>query len=299
MKKIPIFGLPLNPMAALEELAGRSFCVSFHNKRNVEDAIRLVGADGMVMVDNGAYSIFRAGGKTYDAGMLEEFEAWAADILARCPHAVAVVPDVIGGTEEENLELIRLWWLDPDRSMVVWHLNESLEHLTYLCEMGFAHVAFGSAGEHYWKIGTPAWHARVTEALAAIDRWVLEGEGCYVRPRVHMMRAKSMLHLYDFDSADSTNVARNHGRHRGEPGHVAKFAARVVAKIEASADGIDAPHAIARPLLGHLEEGDAKLYALAGWFHDNYSIERREPELPFGENFLPTCAGLTPAPYAR
>src|SRR5262245_6269588 len=113
MKKIPIFGLPLNPLAALEELAGASFCVSFANKRNVEDAIRLVGADGMRMVDNGAFSIYRAGGKTYDAAMLEEFEAWAADILARCPHAVAVVPDVIGGTEEENLELIRLWWLDP------------------------------------------------------------------------------------------------------------------------------------------------------------------------------------------
>jgi hypothetical protein len=298
MKKIPIFGLPLNPLAALEELAGSSFCVSFANKRNVEDAIRLVGADGMLMVDNGAFSIYRAGGRTYDESMLEEFEAWAADILARCPHAVAVVPDVIGGTEAENLELIRLWWLDPERSMVVWHLNESLEHLTYLCEMGFAHVAFGSAGE-FWKIGTPAWHARITEALAAIDRWVSEGEGAYVRPRVHMMRAMSMAHLYDFDSSDSTNVAKNHGRYRGAPGHVAKFAARVAGRITASADGEDAPHAIARPLLEHLEVGDARLYELATWFNDNYSIKRREPELPFGENFLPTCAGVMPAPYPR
>jgi len=279
MEKLTIFGLPLNPLAALEELAGASFCVSYAHrkklKRQLDDAIRLVGADGMLLLDNGAFTLYGLGESTCSESYVDGFEAWANAILARCPQAVAVIPDVIGGTEAENADMVRWSLLPRDRSMGVWHTNESLAYLIWLCET-LGHVAIGSAGEHF-DLG-PTWHARIGEALAAIDAWEAEPGAGNVRPRIHMMRAQKMAHLYPFDSSDSTNVARNHGRYRGEPGHVGKFAARIDAKIQASA-GAPAPHQVARPLLEHLEPGDAPLYELATWFHDNYRIERAQGDL--------------------
>lgn len=255
MEKITVYGLPLNPKPLLEQLAGASFCVSYATRdklgSQLEDAMRLVGQDGILMIDNGAFSMHKQGTDARNEDYLDAFEAWAGDIMARCPQAIAVVPDVIGGTEQENSDLAAQWQLDPDRSMAVWHLHESLEYLTYLCE-SYGYIAFGSSGQ-YWKVGTPEWHARVTEAFAAIDAWEIASEGAYIRPRIHMMRAQSMAHLYPFDSSDSTNVAMNHGRYRAEgAGHVERLAGRVDAKIQASA-GPEAEHQAKRPLLFHLE----------------------------------------------
>src|SRR4029077_2522634 len=131
---------------------------------------------------------------------------------------------------------------DCERVMPIWHMHESLDYLIYLCD-SFGYVGFGSSGA-FWKIGTPEWHARIEQAFAAINAWEELGN---VRPRIHMMRAQSMAHLYDFDSSDSTNVAMNHGRYRAEgDGHVGRFAARVDAKIQTS-DGPAAEHQLKRP----------------------------------------------------
>ena len=65
MEKTSIYGLPLNPMPALEQLRGASFCVSYatRNKlgRQLDQAIDLVGEQGILLVDNGAYSAWPAG----------------------------------------------------------------------------------------------------------------------------------------------------------------------------------------------------------------------------------------------
>lgn len=254
MEKIAVYGLPLNPLHMLDELAGASFCVSFATRvklgRQLDDAIRLVGEDQILLIDNGAFSHYRAGGSSMDESYLDAFEAWALEILDRCPQAIAVIPDVIGGTAEQNAELLRLTQLPADRSMAIWHLDEPIEALIERC-IDFAWIGFGSAGD-YWKIGTPAWHARIAEAFAAIDRWEAESDGAYVRPRIHMMRAQSMAHLYPFDSSDSTNVAINHGRYKDTPRRVAMLAARVNDRIQASA-GEAAEHQVKRPLLEHVE----------------------------------------------
>lgn len=266
MEKRTVYGLPLAPRSALAELAGASFCVSYATRgdlgNQLEDAMRLVGRDGLLLVDNGAYSLHKRGEPRTEA-YVDGFEAWATEILERCPAAVAVIPDVIDGDEFDNIDCVKDSLLDPDRAMPVWHLNESLEYLLWLCE-GFNYVAFGSAGE-YWKPGTPAWHARVAEAFAAIDKWELESEGAFVRPRLHLMRAQSMAHLYPFDSSDSCNVAMNHGRYRGEgTGHIGRFAARVDAKIQATA-GPPADHQIKRPLGEDYLTTDRGLVALLKW----------------------------------
>ena len=255
MIKQPIYGLPLFPMHLLEQLRGAGFSVSFATRhwlgKQLDQAINLVGAQRILLVDNGAYSYFKKGRSSMDGSYLDEFEEWARDILDRCPQAIAVIPDVIEGTVEQNIELLHMCQLDPERCMAIWHLNEPLSHLLYLCE-SYNYVGFGSAGE-YWEVGTTAWHARIREAFAAIDKWETESNGAYIRPRLHMMRAQCLAHLYPFDSSDSTNVARNHHRYRNQnQGHVARFATRTSAKIRA-ASGAESEHQLKRPLLDHEE----------------------------------------------
>src|SRR5262249_43631159 len=151
-----------------------------------------------------------------EPGYVKDFARWAYPILERSPQAIAVIPDVIGGTEAQNRELVQDWsqhGVDEHRSMPIWHLNESLDYLKYLAER-FNHIGFGSAGE-FWQPGTPEWHRRIDQAFAALKELEDQsGTTAYVRPRIHMMRAQALAHLYPFDSSDSTNVAQNHGRYR-------------------------------------------------------------------------------------
>jgi len=230
MIKQAVYGLPLNPMSLLEQLKGASFCVSYgtHVKlgRQLDDAIRLVGKNRILLVDNGAFSHWKSGGEMTE-DYIEGFEVWAQDILDRCPQAVAVIPDVIGGTMEQNLELLNTSQLDPDRCMAIWHLHEPISYLLYLCE-SYNYVGFGSTVD---APGSDKWHARIREAFAAIDDWEKAGEGAYIRPRLHMMRAQAYAHLYPFDTSDSTNVAMNHNRQLKKAGEdIRQFASRASAK---------------------------------------------------------------------
>jgi hypothetical protein len=265
MNKTTIYGLPLNPMPALEQLRGASFCVSYWTRqklgRQLNQAIDLVGNDGILLVDNGAFSAWEAGVNTMtDESYLEGYAAWANDILDRCPQAVAVLPDVIDGTEQDNAQLIAettMLFDDTDRVMPIWHMHESIGYLLHLCE-GFGYVGIGSSGDYASGKGAK-WQARMREVFAAIDAWEVASEGCYVRPRIHMMRSQAQAHLFPFDSADSTNVAVNHNRQLEKSGEdLVAFAARVDGKIQASA-GPEAPHQVARPHLEHLAQFHADL----------------------------------------
>lgn len=255
--KHTIYGLPLNPAHLLEELDGASFCVSYGTRdrlgKQLDEAIMRVGHHGVLLVDNGAFSMHKKGVSARDEAYLADYEAWAQDILDRCPQAIAVIPDVIGGTVEENAELVNTTMLPFERSMPIWHMHEPLHYLLHLCDAGFDYVGIGSSGD-FWQVGTPAWTARINEALAAIDAWEAQGNGGNLRPRLHMMRAQSQAHLFVFDSSDSCNVAMNHGRYKSEgPGYVSRFAGRVSSKIRASATADEAEHQAKRPLLGHIE----------------------------------------------
>ena len=215
----------------------------------------------------GAFSHHKAGGSSMDDDYIEAFATWAQGILDRCPQAIVVIPDVIGGTEAENAQLILEWPLERARSMAVWHLDESIDSLLHRC-VDHEWIAFGSSGQ-YWQIGTEAWHARVREALAAIDAWAAESDGAYVRPRIHMMRAQSQAHLYAFDSSDSCNVAINHSRQLRLGETFPAFAGRVDAKIQASA-GPASEHQRKRPML-------------SGWEFEQAMAQLLEPELELRE----------------
>lgn len=251
MKKRVVFGLPLTPTHLLEQLQGHSFCVSYFTRktlgRQLDQAIRLVGADEILLVDNGAFSAWRSR-LTLDESYWDGFARWASAILRRSPQAVVIVPDVIDGDETANdmlahdfvcsvLEL-RDVYLPAERLMVVWHMHESIDRLLGLVEAGWSYLAIGSSGQ-YARVGTPQWHARIEEALAALDRHCAQSNGAYVRPWLHMMRAQSQAHAYGFDSSDSTNVAVNHHRYKRADNHVASFAGRIRARITAGCSMIE------------------------------------------------------------
>ncbi|MBN8189503.1 glycosyltransferase [Salipiger thiooxidans] len=186
-------GTPISPRAELAKMAGRSFCVSFAAPR---DADWCQSHGQSVMWDNGAFSFYTQARETN----WPAFYQWLEPRLGGA--CWAVVPDVIEGTEAENLALIRQWPHRKDTAGIVWHLHEDISHLLRLTELGFGRVCFGSSGG-YWQVGSIAWERRVDEAFNALAR---NGQ----IPWVHMLRGLAMAgSRWPFASADSVNVGRN------------------------------------------------------------------------------------------
>lgn len=186
-------GTPLTPRSELLKMAGKCFCVSFAEPR---DADWCLTHGQSVMWDNGAFSQHTRGAQP-DWG---KFYAWVEPRLGH-PHW-AVVPDVIGGSVDDNLALIAQWPHRRDLAAVVWHMHEPVEHLLDLCQIGFGRVCFGSSGA-YWQVGSESWERRADEAFNALaQRGPL--------PWIHMLRGLALSgDRWPFASADSVNVARN------------------------------------------------------------------------------------------
>lgn len=187
-------GTPLTPRSEMLKMAGKHFCVSFANPY---DADWCLMHGQSVMWDNGAFTMHTKG-KQVD---WNNFYDWVAPRLGH-PHW-AVVPDVIDGGIEDNLQLIKQWPHDKAMSAVVWHLAEPITHLLDLCELGFAKICFGSSGA-FWQVGSESWERRTDEAFNEMEK-----RG--IRPWVHMLRGLALSgDKWPFASADSVNVARNY-----------------------------------------------------------------------------------------
>lgn len=197
-------GTPITPRAELLRLAGRSFCVSYADPRDV--AVCHEVGEG-VMLDNGAFTHWKKG---YESDW-DGFANWAQPWLDY-PTTWAVMPDVIDGDEEANDRLMA--WLfnnHPDvyrRSAPVWHMHESIDRLKRLC-VGYERVCIGSSGQ-YAVVGDARWQRRIEEAMNAVC-----GNGP-VPVWLHMLRGLDFAGSdYPFASADSTNIAQNHKRNGG------------------------------------------------------------------------------------
>jgi len=202
-------GLPVTPLTALGELAGRCFCVSYAHPDQVARAHELGQS---VMLDNGAFSFWRSKTPTDWDGYMDWAEPWL-DYQSTW----AVIPDVIDGDELANDRLI-VRWINRSlpRGAPVWHMHESIDRLRRLC-CAYVRVCIGSSGQ-YAVVGSGSWHRRMEQAFNAIapDRapntWL------------HMLRGMSLSGgPYPFASVDSTDVARNHNRPQNTP---AKMVAR-------------------------------------------------------------------------
>lgn len=198
-------GTPITPRSRLLELAGRSFCVSFARPDDVE-VCHEIGQS--VMLDNGAFSIWRKGGELDVEAYARWVRPWLEHWTTWC-----VIPDVIDGTERENDLLLARWFqlrLPWDQCAPVWHMHESLERLVRLCR-GYSRVCIGSSGA-YATVGDDRWHRRMSEAMDALC-----GDGpapCWL----HMLRGMSQAAgPYPFASLDSTDVAQNHSRAGNTP----------------------------------------------------------------------------------
>ncbi len=197
-------GTPITPRSVLQSLAGNCFCVSYARPDDVKECHRI--GQG-VMLDNGAYSFWRANGAA-SADDWDACYAWVSPWLEF--HTTwAVIPDVIGGTESENDHLLSKWFVRMGsyrQAAPVWHLDESMDRLQRLVN-GFSRVCFGSSGE-YSTIGSTNWNNRMNEAFNVI----CAGSGRPPTP-IHMLRGMSLAgSIYPFASLDSTDVAQSHHR---------------------------------------------------------------------------------------
>ncbi len=197
-------GTPITPREKLYELAGRHFCVSAAEPRDVK-VCHQIGQS--VMLDNGAFSFWMKGAIPEWAGVHDWMEPWLD-----YPTTWAVIPDVIDGDEEANDRLLVEWFQRRlPKGAPVWHLHESLERLRRLAH-GYERVCFGSSGR-YAQPGSAGWRRRVCDAFDTIA----DERGRV--PWVHMLRGLDFAGDYfPFASADSTNAARNHaGSWRQKP----------------------------------------------------------------------------------
>ena len=188
-------GTPITPRSVLHELAGRNFCVSFAEPRDV-DVCHQIGQS--VMLDNGAYSVWR---KDIDI----DWRAWAEWVEPWLEFRTtwAVLPDVIGGSEAENNWMLLQW--RSIKGVPVWHLHESFSRLKELVDK-YGRVCFGSSGA-YDAVGSDPWRRRVARAFDEIA----DPSGRV--PWVHMLRGMAMAGSeFPFSSVDSTDIARNHNR---------------------------------------------------------------------------------------
>jgi hypothetical protein len=209
-------GTPITPRTVLHELAGRHFCVSYAEPRDVE-VCHEIGQS--VMLDNGAFTFWKTGRPTDRNG----YYAWCDTWLEHWT-TWAVIPDVIDGAEAENDRLIAEWPFG-DRGAPVWHMHESIDRLRFLTSE-WPLVCIGSSGD-YATIGTPAWRGRMAEAM---DNTCSLGGVPFTR--LHMLRGLGFAGgPYPFFSADSTNVARNHAGTNS--GRAKKSALRMAAEIDA------------------------------------------------------------------
>jgi hypothetical protein len=148
------------------------------------------------MMDNGAFTAYTKGKPMDKSG----FYAWCEEYL--CHPNWAVIPDVIGGSIEQQRDSMKDWPFPPEFSAPVWHLNLSLEWLQELADR-FGRVCLGSSGK-FWQIGTRKWEQRMDQAFEVLSRKRF-------LPWVHGMRMLGQSNgRWPLASADSSNIARHH-----------------------------------------------------------------------------------------
>lgn len=185
-------------------LAGKHACVSFAHPGQMEVAAELCQS---VILDNGAFSAWK-GDKQFD---FDGFVGWVERWYRHPTVDWYVMPDVIDGTEDDNLKMRVRWGKSVSkeiyaRGVPVWHLNESLGVLSELVN-AYDRICIGSSGQ-FSSIGTPVWWQRIAEAMAVI----CDAEG-FPKVKLHGLRMldPTIFSHLPFSSADSTNVARNIG----------------------------------------------------------------------------------------
>lgn len=191
-------GTPITPIEVLSQLKGRHFCVSHQRP---EDVARCHAIGQGVMLDNGAFSAWKAGKPTNWTAFYSWVDPWID-----FPNTWAVVPDVIDGGSQLQDALLREWPHGKERAAPVWHMDEPIHRLLRLIDEGWSRVCIGSTAE-YAVVLSSAWTARMDELWDEIAKTFRR------TPALHMLRGMQLSGMrWPFASVDSTDVARNHNR---------------------------------------------------------------------------------------
>ena len=183
----------IHPLTKFLELKGRNLLISYAYPKRVVEAHQ-VGQS--VLLDNGAFTIWRQGSKADWPG----FYAWCDEWLA-CPTTWAIVPDVVDAGADAQDALLKEW-PHGSRGSPVWHTDEPLNRLLCLVDE-WPRVCIGSASIHL--INADNWRRVMDGVFNAVSR---NGR----LPWLHGLRMQGVSHEYPFGSVDSADVARNNNR---------------------------------------------------------------------------------------
>lgn len=195
-------GSPLGPsIEAAKFMSGRHAMVSYAAPQELPIVADVCQS---FVLDNGAFSIWRKGGKLDVPGYIRFCETW----LQHPACEWALIPDVIDGDESDNDRLVRDWpheW--RHQGVPIWHLHEGLDRIKAILWAGWPRIALGSSGT-YRTPGTPAWWNRMAEAMEVL----CDSQG---RPlaKIHGLRMldTDIFTRLPLASADSTNAVVNSG----------------------------------------------------------------------------------------
>jgi hypothetical protein len=196
-------GTPITPIEALYELKGRCFCVSHMAPQDVE---RCHAIGQSVMLDNGAFSAWKAGKKTN----WRKFYAWC-DRWLHFPTTWAIPPDVIDAPSQLQDALLNEWPHGKRQAAPVWHMDEPIYRLLRLCDQDWNRVCIGSTAQ-FQVVLSPEWQERMDEVFNELAH--VFGR----TPLLHMLRGMQCSGLrWPFGSGDSTDIAQNHHRDQNTP----------------------------------------------------------------------------------
>jgi hypothetical protein len=183
-------------------LIGRHALIPFGRQDDVGPVLEFCQS---FVLDNGAFTHWKQGKGEID---FAAYQRWANSLCRHPGFDWCLIPDIIDGTEDDNVNWVMLWVRSGSKAkgVPVWHMHESFEWLEYLVE-NFETVALGSSGA-YKSPGTSKWWARMGEAM----RVICDEQG---RPkcRLHGLRMldPEIFTRLPLASADSTNAAVNSG----------------------------------------------------------------------------------------
>jgi len=183
-------------------LVGRHALIPFGRQ---DDTGAVLDVCQSFVLDNGAFTHWKQGKGEID---FDAYWAWCHSLYQHPGFDWCLIPDIIDGTEQDNVDWVMKWVRigGKAKGVPVWHLHESLDWLEWLVN-SFSTVAIGSSGA--WSTpGTSSWWKRIHDAM----RVICDEKG---RPKckLHGLRMldPAVFSKLPLASADSTNAAVNSG----------------------------------------------------------------------------------------
>lgn len=154
-----------------------------------------------LILDNGAFTFSRRG-VTADDSFWSKYYSFVLAWYSRIDWFI--IPDVIGGSEEDNDELLsKVPRALSGKGVPVWHSDESLDRLARLSSK-YDRVCIGLVPCHKPASGNAA-----TEILDGVFNFLYADNSYTVKIHGLAMLDGRVLGNYPFDSADSSFVATN------------------------------------------------------------------------------------------